>query len=100
MINYLEVQRKPYEEDPNATPSENLYIRQHFSCSRAELDALRYEIHCINRALKLDLVIEDWVDLFVVRGDLPDDVLNMVDDIICRYCNDDYDKVDYYYSEI
>lgn len=100
MINYFEVRRIEYQFDESATPSENEYIRQHYACSRAELDALRYEFSCVNNALHLNLIIEDWIDSFVVRGDIEDDILYIFEDILGHYCNDDFDKVNYYYSEV
>lgn len=100
MINYIEVQRILFQYDETASPSENDYIKRHYSCTQAEMDALRNDFVAVNAALRLGLKIQNWIDYFVVTGEIEDDIVLMFEDILGRYCNDEYDKVNYWFKEL
>ena len=91
----IEVVRKPYVYDDSVSPSDNAYLEKHFSSTYSELTAVRKEFSWINDALKVGLEIKDYIDSFVVVGDIPEDVLCMFEEILDRSVNDDFDKFDY-----
>lgn len=91
----MEVTRKPYTYDHTASPSENAYMEDHYASTYAELAAVRDEFLWINKSLNVGLQLKDYIDSFVIIGDIPEDVLAMFEEILSRSINDDFDKFDY-----
>lgn len=91
----MEVTRKPYTYDDTASPSENAYMESHYFSTYGELSAVRNEFSRINKSLNVGLQLKDYIDSFVIIGDIPEDVLAMFEEILNRYINDDFDKFDY-----
>lgn len=98
----VEIIPKSFEYDDTASPQDNQIMKDLYSLSAKEyFDILETIWHIIKYCGLKDVVqIQDWNDRINVVGDIPEDVLTMIEDVLCNYTNDTVDKLDYAIGEI
>ena len=98
----IEVTAHVFEYNSSLTPEENDVIKHYGCLSVAESQVIRRDFYNIlNHCGILKEVAFHHVDnYFSVCGYIPDDVVNMLEDVLCQYCNDEVDKLDYAIGEI
>lgn len=102
MKTVVEVIPKRFEYDDTISPQDNAAIKKLFTLSNDEfVDILENFWHIVKYCgLEDSVKIQNWGDRINVVGDIPEDVLTMLEEVIFKYCNDTVDKLDYAIGEI
>lgn len=102
MKQVVEVIPTRFVYDDTASPQDNDAIKNLFCLSSSEyFDILETFWHIVKYCGLEDVVkIHDWGYCIYVIGDIPDDVLTMLEDVLGKYTNDVVDKLDYSIGEV
>lgn len=98
----IEVTGKLFEYDDSVTPSDNAFMKATCSISDSEFKEVVRQFKAVIGHCGLKYRVEFQIEgyYFYVRGWIPDDVMNMFEDILLEYTNDVVDKLDYAIGEI